>query len=337
MSFAAPLVLLALLAIPAARRRCTARTSATARRAAAAFAAPALHAVGRAATARAGAGTCRCSPSCSRSAILILAAARPQQTVAVPVERASIMLVDRRLRLDAGHRRAARRGSSPRAARRQALRRRRCPRRSTSASWRFNQHAARAGQRRRATASPSTHALDQLTPSGGTGDRRGDRRPRPASCKRAPGVERQAPAGGDRAALRRRVDRRRSIRSPPRRPPRKLHIPIYTVALGTPRGHDHRPAPGRPAAARDRAGPARPAVARARSRRPPAARPSPRPTPTGLSDVYERLGSQLGHQEREAPDHGRLRRRRPRAAARRRRHVPALVRPPDLRRARRTA
>ena len=91
MSFGAPLVLAALVLVPVAivlyvrqqrhRRRGRGRVRvARAARRRSRRAAPA------------GAATRRCSRSCSRSIVLVVAAAKPQQTVAVPVERAAIML-----------------------------------------------------------------------------------------------------------------------------------------------------------------------------------------------------------------------------------------------------
>ena len=108
--------------------------------------------------------------------------------------------------------------------------------------------------------------------------RHGDRRGDPdgaAPAHRAPAPERQAAARRDRADLRRRLERRRQpARS---RPARRLreHIPIYTVALGTPNGtvtDQARVADG------DRARAAEPAGSSRRSRRPPAGAPSPLPT-----------------------------------------------------------
>ena len=113
---------------------------------------------------------------------------------------------------------------------------------------------------------------------------------------------------------------------------RKLRIPIYTVALGTAQGTITVPRPG------DAGG--------TETRRVP-------PDPQSLAEVAQGLGRQdlhrrrreqaqrrlqeprlaPGHQEREAPDHRGLRRRRPRAAPARRRDVAALVRPPDLKKA----
>ena len=129
--------------------------------------------------------------------------------------------------------------------------------------------------------------------------------------------ERQAPARGDRAALRRRLDRAAATRSPRRRRRRKLQDPrLHRRARHRPRARSpcragraaaarapSRVPPDPQSLARDRAGLGRQDVHR---RRP----------PTGSTAVYERLGSQLGHREREAPGHRRLRRRRPRPAAR---------------------
>ena len=204
-----------------------------------------------------------------------------------------------------------------------------CRKASTSASWRSTStpRVLQSPTRDRAAVDA---ALDQLTPSGGTGDRRGDHTPRTDILQRAARRQRQAPAGGDRAALRRRLDAGSDPVAAARRPRASCSIPIYTVALGTAQRHDH--ASRAPGGQRHRDAPraARPAVAGRRSRRPPAARPSPPPTPTGSTPSTSSLGSQLGTQAtRKREVTAALRRRRPACccslgAA----HVAALVRPP---------
>ena len=146
---------------------------------------------------------------------------------------------------------------------------------------------------------------------------------------RARQAGRQAPAGGDRAAVRRQDhDRARSGR-------RRAHarraakIPIYTVALGT---RDATvPNPDRSAAA---ARPARPGDAAPDRRRPPAARPSRPRTPTRCPRSTRRSARSSAPRSQARGD-GRVRDRRSRAAARRRRRLAALGRaaavaaPPD--------
>ena len=301
---------------PAARRRCTARSSATAARAAAAFAAPALHpsvaprppalAPARA-DARLRCSRWRSSSSPPRARSDGRGAGRAR------VDHAR----DRRRRLDAGDRRApdapGRRPRAPPSAfvatgAQDGQRRRHG----------VQQQAARAGRARRATASPSTPAIDRSPSSGGTGDRRGDPARRPTSCARA--RRRTASAR-----------RRRSCCSPTAPSTGKID-PVAAAQAAAQAAHPHlhrraRHGPGHDHASRGRAArdgtetrPSRPTRSRSpRSRRPPAARPSPPPTPTSSRDVYKQPRLAAGHQEREAPDHGRLRRRRPRPAAPRRR------------------
>ena len=189
---------------------------------------------------------------------LALAAARRRRRQAAeapsrcPVERASIMLADRRLRLDARHRRHSPTAWSPRAARPRDVRRQRAQARQRR---RHGLQPARRAccSRRPPTASRVDAALDQLTPSGGTATGRRDRSGRSRILRRAPGEHGKRPPAAivlisDGAS----TSGRRPASPPPRRP-RKLKIPVYTVALGTAERHDHGPAPGGRRRHRDRA------------------------------------------------------------------------------------
>ena len=312
MSFAAPLVLICLAGDPACSSSCTASHLRDRRRAAAAFAAPAL--------------TASVAPHRPRwrshvpmlafllaLAILILAAARPQKTVAVPVERASIMLItDVSGSMQATDVRPTRLVAARIAAKRFVAK----------VPKTVNVGVMALSSKPRVLASPTRDrvainaALDQLAARGGTGT--GEAIQAATNIlRRQPGVNGKRPPAAivllsDGAATGK-VDPVAAAQAA-----RKLRIPIYTVALGTAQGTITVPRPGDAGGTRDAPGAARPAVAR-RGRE-----------GLGRQDVHRRRREQAqrrlqepglapGHQEREAPDHGGLRRRRPRPAPARRR------------------
>ena len=108
-----------------------------------------------------------------------------------------------------------------------------------------------------------------------------------------------------------------------------LHIPIYTVALGTLPGHD----PDHEAAARRSTCPCRRARRSSRrSQASPAGRRLPPLTRPACGAVYAHLAAKLGHKTVKQRDHRELCRRGPGAAAGRQRPVAPLVRPPHLKR-----
>ena len=276
MSFAAPLFLLGLLAVPAGvalhllaqrrRRRYAVRfpgapSPPSPRRAAARW----RRHLPRALLALAVAG-------------LVLALARPERTVAVPVEQASVMLVTDTSRsmtaTDVAPTGSTRRARPPTAS---------STRRRTSCASARSRSATAA----RVLQPPTTDheqvraALAGLPPTAA--------RPPATGCRRARVARdtRQAPpAGRDRPAVRRQADRR------PRRRRRRRRRRASSRCPSTPSRSARRTAWSTASCA------SRPTPRRcARSRRPPAARPSRRPTPTSSTAVYERLGSQLGTRE----------------------------------------
>ena len=288
MSFAAPLVLICLAAIPVlivlygAHQR-------DRRRAAAAFAAPALAA--------------SVTPRRPRwrthvpmlafllaVAILILAAARPQKTIAVPVERASIMLVtDVSGSMQATDVRPTRLAAARAAAKRFVAK----------VPKTVNVGVMALSSKPRVLASPTRDrvaidaALDQLAPRGGTGT--GEAIQAATNIlRRAPGVNGKRPPAAivlisDGAATGK-VDPVAAAQAA-----RKLRIPIYTVALGTAQGTITVPRPGAGAGAGTETRPVPPdpqgmaEVSRASGGKAFSAADAAK-----LTDVYKNLGSLLG-------------------------------------------
>jgi Ca-activated chloride channel family protein len=221
-------------------------------------------------------------------AILIVAAAKPEKTVAVPVQRASIMLVtdvsgsmqatDVKPTRLAAARAAAKRfvGSVPKS---------------------VNVGVMALSSRPRVLASPTTdrdavsQALDQLTPRGGTGT--GEAIESATNIlTHQPGVRGKRPPAAivlisDGAATGK-VDPVAAAQAA-----RKAHIPIYTVALGTSTGTITVPRPGGQGGTETRRVPPDPQgmaqVARASGGKSYTAADADK-----LSDVYKNLGSLLG-------------------------------------------
>ena len=286
MSFAAPLVLICLLAVPLLvvlygvhlRDR---------KRAAAAFAAPAL--------------TASVAPNRPRwrrhvpmlafllaLAILILAAARPQKTIAVPVERASIMLItDVSGSMQATDVRPTRLVAARIAAKRFVA----------NVPKTVNVGVMALSSKPTVLASPTRDrvainaALDQLAPRGGTGT--GEAIQAATNIlRRQPGVNGKRPPAAivllsDGAATGK-VDPVAAAQAA-----RKLHIPIYTVALGTSQGTITVPRPGDAGGTETRQVPPDPQslaeVAKASGGKTYTAADASK-----LSDVYKSLGSLLG-------------------------------------------
>ena len=240
MSFASPAILVALLALPALgvlyageqRRR---------RSAAAAFATPAL----QPSVAPRRPRWRRHAPMAAIAlalALLVVAAAKPQRTVAVPVERASVMLVtDVSGSMTATDIQPSRLVAAKRAARRFV----------DEVPDRLNVGLVAFNSTPRVLQSPTRDrevvkaAIDSMEPSGGTATGEAIATATSALRRTAAPGERPPPAailllsdgkstsGRDAAAAARAAAR--------------LDIPVYTVVLGTDAGHDHRAA-GRAAA-----------------------------------------------------------------------------------------
>jgi Ca-activated chloride channel family protein len=221
--------------------------------------------------------------------ILIVAAARPERTVAVPVERASIMLLtDNSGSMEATDVKPNRLTAAKQAAQRFIA----------SVPARVNLGVLAFNQTPRVLQSPTrdrfdvSAAIERMTPSGGTATGEAiatatkvlrrvpgelGRRPPSAIVLLSDGV---STSGADPVAAAQAAGR--------------LHIPIYTVALGTSSGQIQ--VPRRGGGTRTQAVPPDPKslaqIARAAGGQAFTAR-----TATGLKQVYEKLGSQLGHRE----------------------------------------
>ena len=253
------------------------------------------------------------------AASLAVATARPQATMAVPVEKASVVLVtDESGSMSADRRR-------PVAARGRALGRQELPRpRAGQAAGRLrrlllaDQRGRRADARPRRRSSPrstrcsptapprpATRSTPRSTASPRAAARTASARPPRSSCSPTA----SAPQGSDPLAAAQRA--------------KQLGIPVSTVALGTADGVVYGPQ------GQTLAGPARPRhaagdqphhrrhVHRGRRRR-------------RLDEVYKRLGSKVGTKRVKQEVSSELRRRRPAPAARRARHRPAPARPAAL-------
>jgi Ca-activated chloride channel family protein len=286
-TFQAPLVLLALLALPALLLWYL-RQQGVRRAQAAAFARPALQRN----VAPRRPGWRRHAPYLALAlalGFLIVAAARPQKTIAVPVERASIMLLtDNSGSMEATDVRPDRLTAAKRAAERFAA----------SVPAQVNVGVLAFNQAPRVLTSPTrdrqavNNAIERMAPSGGTATGEAIHTATQI-LNRTPGeLGRRPPAAivllSDGAST--------SGRDPiaEAQQARKLRIPVYTVALGTPSGTITVPKKGG-GTTTTRVPPdprALGAIARASGGQAFTARSA-----TGLKQVYEKLGSQLGHRK----------------------------------------
>ncbi len=284
MTFGAPLVLLALLGLPLLfvwyRQRQRER-----RAAAAAFAAPAL----QPSVAPVRPGWRRHAPMLAFAlavAVLVIAAARPQRTVAVPVEQASVVLAsDVSGSMTATDVSPTRLVAAKRAARRFVDG---VPSKVNIGVLEFN-HVPTILQSPTRDRIAIKGAIDSMTPSGGTAT--GD-----AIAAALASLRRSTPSGTSRppAAIVLLSDGASTRGSDPvaaARAARRLKIPIYTVALGTPQGTIQ--VRGRDGTMQTKRVPpdeqSLAAIARASGGKTFTAQ-----TAGGLSEVYAKLGSQLG-------------------------------------------
>ena len=291
MSFGEPLAFLALLLLPLLaawyaveqRRR---------RAAAAAFAAPAL----QSSVAPQRPRWRRHLPIVAAGlalAILVVAAARPERTVAVPVERASIMLAtDVSGSMTARDLEPNRLIAAKRAARSFLDQ---VPARVNVGVLAFNQ-APRVLQSPTRDREAVRAAIDGMTSSGGTATGEAINAATRAVRDRDADLAQQPPAAivllSDGASTSG-VDPLTAAREA-----RRLKVPIYTVALGTDQGTITVPRPG--GGTETRPVPPDPeslaAIARASGGKSFTAE-----TASGLEEVYEELGSQLGHKDEKRP------------------------------------
>jgi len=288
-SFAAPLVLLALLAIPALLALYVAH-QANRSRAAAAFAAPRM----TASVAPQRPGWRRHAPMLVFAialAILVVAAARPQTTVAVPIERASIMLADDVSGSMQAKDVAPDRLTAARRAAKQFVQN--VPKRVNVGVMAFNQTP-------RVLLSPTTDriavdaALDRMQVSGGTATGLAIQTAT-RILTRAPGEGGKRPPGAivliSDGASTSGIDPVVAAQAA-----RKAHIRVYTVALGTSQGTITVKRPGGRTVTR-RVPPdpqSLEQIARASGGQAFTAANADR-----LSEVYKQLGSQLGRKDRK--------------------------------------
>jgi Ca-activated chloride channel family protein len=289
-SFAAPLVLLGLIAIPLLALVYL-RAERARRAAAASFAAPAL----QPSVAPRRPGWRRHAPLLVLAlamAALVVAAARPQRTVAVPVERASIMLAtDVSGSMTATDVQPNRLAAAKRAAGQFVAS---VPRKVNIGVMAFNQ-VPRVLQNPTKDRSAVSAAITRQTSGGGTATGEAIA-VATAVLNRAPGIGQKRPPAAivllsDGAS----TSGRDAVAAA--QAARKLKIPVYTVALGTPQGTIEVPVP-RSQGGGTRTQPVPPdprslaEIARASG-----GKTFTAASASGLKAVYERLGSQLGHKD----------------------------------------
>ena len=296
-SFAAPCFLLLLLLVPVAAAALLCSPTAARRAPQRRFASPRLLPSVAPAAARLPPPPAAARSTRAALAAVALALARPEATVAVPEERAAVVLVtDISGSMQAHGRapvadrsRAPRRARLPRSTRRSELRvgaRRLQPRRAGDRGA-----ARRARRRARADRAPAAQRRHGHRRGAGRGARRCST-PRGGAGDEPPA----RPAARD-PALGRRRRPTAATRSPVAREAARARIPIYTVALGTDAGTIQVQRPD--GTTRDPPGAARPRRRCAGSPRS-AARARSRPNAGDeLATVYERLGSQVATRDEQ--------------------------------------
>jgi Ca-activated chloride channel family protein len=290
-SFGAPLVLAALVLIPALIGTYV-RQQRHRRHAAAAFASPAL----LQSVAPRRPGWRRHAPMAAFAlalAVLIVAAAKPEKTVAVPVERASIMLAtDVSGSMEATDVRPSRLVAARRAARNFING---VPRGVNIGVMAFNGRP-RVLQSPTPTRDDIETALNRLSPSGGTAT--GDAISAALRVLRQPtGINRKPPPSAivllsDGASTKGKNPIAAAQEA------KRAKIPVYTVALGTPAGTITVPRPGGAGGTETRRVPPDPdslaQIARASG-----GRSFTADNASDLKAVYQKLGSQLGTEKRK--------------------------------------
>jgi Ca-activated chloride channel homolog len=290
-SFGAPLVLVALLLIPAAVGTYV-RAQRHRRRAATAFASPAL----LASVAPRRPGWRRHAPMAAFAlalAVLIVAAAKPQKTVAVPVERAAIMLAtDVSGSMEATDVKPSRLVAARRAARNFA----------SGVPQGVNVGVMAFNGRPRVLQSPTPEredietALNRLTPSGGTAT--GDAITAAVKVLRQPtGLSKKIPPSAivllsDGASTKGRNPIAAAQEA------KRAKIPVYTVALGTAAGTIRVPRPGGQGGTEVRRVPPDP-TSLAQIARASGGQAFTADNASELKRVYRKLGSQLGTEKRK--------------------------------------
>ena len=224
-------------------------------------------------------------------AALIVAAAKPQRTVAVPVERASVMLAnDVSGSMTATDVKPTRLAAAQRAAKSFLAK---VPKRVNVGLLAFND-SARVLQSPTTDRATVSQAIDGMTVSGGTATGNAIATAT-AVLTKAPGVGKKAPPSAI-VLLSDGASTRGQNPVAAAQAARKLHIPVYTVVLGTSEGTiTVKRSNGTTQTVRVPPDP----QALAQIARASGGATFTAATASGLKQVYEKLGSQLGHKKQK--------------------------------------